>query len=79
MQSFNSEDLIQFIYNETSQEKSAAIRVALDTDWILKETYDTIGATHQSLEPISLSPRNETINFIMAYAEKSISHLATEV
>ena len=79
MHSFTPEDLIQYIYNETSTQKSAAIKVALDTDWNLREKYDEIMSAHKSLEKVILSPRKKAVDNILAYAEKSVRHLTTEV
>ncbi|MBC7510511.1 MAG: hypothetical protein H7320_17445 [Ferruginibacter sp.] len=79
MHSFTPEDLIQYIYNETSTQKSAAIKVALDTDWNLREKYDEIMSAHKSLENLTLSPRKKAVDNILAYAEKSVRHLTTEV
>ena len=79
MHSFTPEDLIQYIYNETSTQKSAAIKVALDTDWNLREKYDEIISAHKSLENLTLSPRKKAVDNILAYAEKSVRHLTTEV
>jgi hypothetical protein len=79
MHSFTTEDLIQFVYNETSQQKSAAIKAALESDWSLREKYDEILSAHKSLEKVTLSPRKKTVDAIMAYAEKSVRHLTTEV
>ena len=79
MHSFTPEDLIQYIYNETSTQKSAAIKVALDTDWNLREKYDEIMSAHKSLENLTLSPRKKAVDNILAYAEKSVRHLTSEV
>ena len=75
MHSFTSEELIQFIYNETSTQKTAAIKLALETDWSLRETYDEILTIHSSLEKITLSPRQQAVDKILEYAEKSVTHL----
>ena len=79
MYSFTTEDLIQYVYNETSQQKTAAIKVALESDWSLREKYDEIMSAHQSLEILNLSPRKKAVDNILAYAEKSVRHLITEV
>ena len=42
MHNFTPEDLVQHLYNETSPEKSTAIKAALETDWSLREMYDVI-------------------------------------
>lgn len=79
MHSFTPEDLIQYVYNETSIQKTAAIKVALETDWSLREKYDEIMSAHQSLEKLTFSPRKEAVDKILDYAEKAVRHLTTEV
>ena len=36
------EDLVRYLYNETSEQKTAAIKAALQTDWNLQETYEKL-------------------------------------
>ncbi|MEO6548710.1 MAG: hypothetical protein ABIN94_11945 [Ferruginibacter sp.] len=79
MHSFTQEDLIQYLYNETSQEKSILMKAALDTDWILREKYEVISAAIAGLEKLTFSPRKVAIDYILNYAEKSVSELSTEV
>ena len=78
MYSFTSEDLLQYIYKETSIQKTAAIKAALETDWILKELYADLISVQITLEKITLSPRKQAIDKILAYAEKSAMHTTTE-
>ncbi len=78
MYSITQEDLIQYVYNETSIERTAAIKMALDTDWGLREKYEEIMSTLKTLEKVNLSPRKKTVDAILAYAEKSVTHLITE-
>lgn len=78
MYSFTPEDLIQFIYNETSIQKTAAIKAALDTDWVLKESYEEIILAQSALKQINIAPRKQVIDKILAYAEKSLRHSSTE-
>ena len=42
MPNFTTEDLIQYVYQETSKEQSSAIEKALETDWALQEKFDTL-------------------------------------
>ncbi len=78
MYSFTSEDLIQYLYGETSPQKTAAIKAALETDWTLKENYAEIISAHATLEKLTLSPRKQVVDKIIAYAEKSTLHTTTE-
>ena len=74
MYSFTTDDLLQYIYNETSILKTAAIKVALDTDWILNELYTELISAQSILEKINLSPRKQAIDRILAYADKATMH-----
>ena len=77
MHNFTPEDLVQFLYNEASLEKSTAIKAALESDWSLREMYDVIVSAQKRLEAFELSPRDEAVNKILRHAEKAISELHT--
>jgi len=62
------EELIRYLYNETSEQKTAAIRAALQTDWNLRETYEKLASSVKNLNKVTFSPRSETINKILEYA-----------
>jgi hypothetical protein len=79
MHSFTQEDLVQYLYNETSPEKSAVLKAALETDWNLREKFDAISAAINSLEKLTLSPRQNAVDNILNYAEKSVTALSSEV
>jgi len=72
MHNFTTEDLVQYLYNETSQEKSTAIEAALQTDWSLNEMYEVFVDTKNMLKEVNLSPRDEAINKILQYGENAI-------
>lgn len=74
------EDLLQFLYKETSPETSAQITAALASDWSLREKMNILTAAQTELngQPM-LSPRNETLENIFAYAEKSVAELSENV
>ncbi len=75
MHNFTPEDLVQYLYKETSPEKSTAITAALETDWSLREMYNVIVSAQKRLEAFELSPREEAVNNILRYAEKTIAEL----
>ncbi len=75
MHNFTPEDLVQYLYKETSQEKSTAITAALETDWSLREMYNVIVSAQKRLEAFELSPREEAVNRILRYAEKTTAEL----
>ena len=75
MHNFTPEDLVQYLYKETSPEQTAEIMAALENDWSLREKLEVIMAAQKRLEPLTLSPSQQTIDNILAYAEKSIGVL----
>jgi hypothetical protein len=80
MHNFTSEDLIQYLYKETSPEKTAAIGVALLTDWSLREKLDSLNSTQSELNDFQLvAPRSQSIEHILAYAEKSVEEFSENV
>jgi len=79
MHNFTPEDLLQYLYKETSTEKTARIKAALETDWNLREQLDVIKSAQSRLETLKLSPSQKTIENILAYAEKSVIELTPQV
>lgn len=80
MHNFTMEDLIQFMYKETSPEKTAAITDALNSDWSLREKMNIMTGAQSELNSIKMiSPRKQTLDNIFNYAEKSISELSENV
>ena len=78
MHSFTTEDLLLYMYKETSPEITTAIKLALDSDWTLREKLDGLYSATLKLETISLAPRQQTIDNIMNYAERSIEELTPQ-
>ncbi len=72
MHSITQEELLQYMYGETSIEKTVAIKAALQTDWSLREQYNLLVAAQQNLEKVTLAPRKQAIDFIMNYASKQV-------
>lgn len=72
MHNFTTEDLIQYLYGETSKEKSAAIKEALACDWNLNEAYEALKTGIEKLDEVSFSPRSKTIADLMRYAGKEV-------
>ena len=70
MTKFTPEDLLQYLYKETSEQKTANIREALETDWSLRESFKQILTSVKNLEEIRLSPRDEAVNKILQHITK---------
>ncbi|HQY10703.1 MAG: hypothetical protein KTQ13_01815 [Ferruginibacter sp.] len=79
MHNFTPEDLLLYLYNETSPAKSAEIKAALNTDWSLREKFEVISSAQQKLETLKMSPSQQTLDSIMNYAEKAVAELSPQV
>ena len=75
MHSFTQEDLIHYMYAETSQKKTIAITQALNADWKLREEYEVLTSAQKGLEKVSLSPRKKALDFILNYAAKPVKEV----
>ncbi|MCW3116304.1 MAG: hypothetical protein JWM28_386 [Chitinophagaceae bacterium] len=72
MPSFTPEDLLLYLYNETSIEMTKAVEEALKNDWTLREKLNVLKTSMQRLNKITESPRTEVVLNILNYArEKS--------
>ena len=78
MHNFTPEDLLQYLYNETSPAQTAAIKAALETDWSLREKFEVITSAQQKLEALKMSPSQKTIDNILSYAEKAVAELTPQ-
>lgn len=75
MTKFTPEDLLQYLYNETSVQKTSAIKEALHTDWDLHESFVQILEAQKNLEEIKLSPRDEAVDRILQHTSKKMGQL----
>ena len=69
---FTPEELIQYLYNETSPERSALIEAALQHDWTLREKLEVLQNSVQTLHRALESPRTEVVMNILNYARESV-------
>ena len=70
MHTFSPEDLIQYLYKETSPEITAAIDKALQKDWTLREKLSVLKISMERLDSITVAPRTESVLNILKYAAK---------
>ena len=70
---FTPEELLQYLYKETSPEKSAAIEAALREDWTLREKFEVLQASTHSLNTALASPRMEVILKVLDYARETVA------
>jgi hypothetical protein len=71
MTNFTPEDLLLYLYKETSPEQTIAIEKALKKDWTLSEKLSVIKTSMQRLDKIAVSPRTEVILNVLNYARES--------
>jgi len=72
MTKFTPEDLLLYLYKESSPQLTADIGQAVQLDWTLREKFNVLKTSMQRLDQIRESPRTEAILNILNYArEKS--------
>lgn len=75
MRKIYTDDLIRFIYHETTAAESNAISLALQSDPQLSAEYTQLAETLGQLDSISLSPDPTSIAIIMEKAgRKELAH-----
>jgi hypothetical protein len=68
MHNFTPEDLICYLYKETSPELTQSIEQAIEKDWTLREKLAVLKASHERLNTIIQSPRTEIILAVLKHA-----------
>jgi len=72
MTNFTPEDLLLYLYKETTPEQNTAIEAALKKDWTLREKLSVLKTSMQRLDKITQSPRTEVVLNVLNHArEKS--------
>ena len=72
MTKFTPEDLLLYLYKETTPEQTKVIEEALMQDWTLREKLNVLKTSMQRLDKIKETPRTEVVLNILNYArEKS--------
>lgn len=61
MTNFTPEDLLQYLYKETSPQQTAAIAEALEQDWTLREKLSVLKTSMERLDTIVEAPRTEVV------------------
>lgn len=70
MPNFTPEDLLLYLYNETTTRQTAAIEKALKKDWTLREKLSVLKTSMQRLDKIKQTPRTEVVLNILNYARE---------
>ena len=70
---FTPEDLLLYLYRESSTELTAAIETALQEDWTLREKMQVLQSSVDQLDKAIVSPRMEVVLNVISYARESIT------
>jgi hypothetical protein len=68
MHNYSPEDLVLYLYKETSPEMTSGIEEALKNDWTLREKLTVLKTSMERLNSITLSPRTEVVLNVLKYA-----------
>jgi hypothetical protein len=64
------EDLLLYLYKETSADQTLCIEQALREDWTLMEKFKVLRAAAKRLDELKQSPRTEAVLNILHYANE---------
>ena len=76
MTTFTPEDLLLYLYKESSEEQTTAIENALKQDWTLREKLAVLKTSLERLDGIKKSPRTRIVLNILNYARKNAKEVA---
>jgi hypothetical protein len=68
---FTPEDLLLYLYKESSPELTVAVESALKEDWRLREKLQVLQSPADELDKVTVSPRMEVILRVMNYARET--------
>jgi len=70
---YTPEDLLLYLYKETSDQQAANIEAALKDDWTLREKLRFLESSIQTLDSALLeSPRTEVVLKVLSYARETM-------
>ena len=68
---FTPEDLLLYLYKESSPELTTAINAALNEDWTLREKIQVLQSSVDDLDRVLVAPRMEIILKVLNYARET--------
>ncbi len=68
MHNHTPEDLIRYLYKETSLLENAEMEASLENDWTLREKLSVLKASFERLNTIIQVPRTQAVLNILKYA-----------
>ncbi len=70
MTNFTPEDLLLYLYKETSLRQTAEIEEALSKDWALREKLAVLKTSMQRLDKLVVAPRTEIVLSVLNKARQ---------
>lgn len=70
MTNFTPEDLLLYLYKETSEQETKAIEAALQKDWTLREKLGVLKASMDRLDKLVTTPRTEVVLNVLNHARE---------
>ena len=67
MNTIKTEDLVRFLYNETTNSENLLIETALVYNVELKKEFDSLKCTIDELNSLSFSPSDKSIDRILSH------------
>lgn len=74
IKTFTQDDLVRYIYQETTVEESIEIETALIFDEGLSDTYNELLRTFDMLEQVKVTPSKQTLDKILSYSKSYDLH-----
>lgn len=74
IKTFTQDDLVRYIYKETTPEESSEIEIAMLFDEQLAEAYTDLFSVVNDLEASMKSPSDKTIDAIISYSKSYHLH-----
>lgn len=70
MHNYTPEELLLYLYKETSPWLTAAIEEELKSNWSLREKLSVMKTAMERLNNLTVSPRTEAVLNVMRYAQE---------
>lgn len=73
---FTQQDLIRFLYKETTISESRDIEQVIEEDWVAREEYEEIKSAAASLPKVEFSPSDRVLSEILRYSRVQLEEMA---
>lgn len=73
MTNFTPEDLLLYLYKETTPEQTFAIEQELKNNWTLREKLTVLKTAMERLDKIRETPRTEVVLNVLNYAREKLT------